>query len=189
MQMNMLAESQVEQSQLTEKEVQSFYNLRKDQYRQAPQISFRQVYFKDRNPGPTGRLQNYSNSWIGSTKMRMTTGNTAMPLCCSLPTRYKPPTRSATSSGMEFSQQQLFELEGSLPGLGPINLGIWQPSGSNPEEKTEEEDAPLEQVWDEVVNELIYEEKQAAKEQFYTELLRQYDVSYQGLAKQLVQNN
>jgi parvulin-like peptidyl-prolyl isomerase len=57
------------------------------------------------------------------------------------------------------------------------------------EERTEAVDAPLEQVRDEVVNELLYEEKQAAKEQFYTELLRQYDVSYQGLAKQLVRND
>jgi hypothetical protein len=33
---------------------------------------------------------------------------------------------------------------------------------------------------------LQYEDKDAAKEQFYTELLQQYEITYQGLAKQLV---
>ena len=89
-----------------------------------------------------------------------------------------------TASRADFAQQ-LIELDGSN-WSGPVTSGF----GSHlvqVVERTEAVDAPLKQVWDEVVNELVYEEKQAAKEQFYTELLRQYSVSYQGIAQELIE--
>ena len=45
---------------------------------------------------------------------------------------------------------------------------------------------PLEAVRNEILMQLQYEDKDAAKEQFYTELLQQYEITYQGLAKQLL---
>ena len=45
---------------------------------------------------------------------------------------------------------------------------------------------PLSAVRNEIYGQLEYEEKNAAKEQFYTELIQQYDVTYKGLAKQIV---
>jgi peptidyl-prolyl cis-trans isomerase C len=45
---------------------------------------------------------------------------------------------------------------------------------------------PLEAVRNEILLQLQYENKDAAKEQFYTELLQQYEITYQGLAKELV---
>jgi peptidyl-prolyl cis-trans isomerase C len=185
MQMNMLAESQVEQSALTEKEVQSFYNLRKDQYQQAPRISFRQVYFKEESLArlSEGKLQEIIDQLNQSPDDYGEFGDAIM-----LQPSYtlQTPDQVSNQFGEEFSRQ-LFEIEGTN-WTGPVTSGF----GSHLvkiEERTEAVDAPLEQVRDEVVNELLYEEKQAAKEQFYTELLRQYDVSYQGLAKQLVRND
>jgi hypothetical protein len=52
---------------------------------------------------------------------------------------------------------------------------------------TPESPAPLEAVKDEILREMEYEEKEAAKEQFYTELMRQYSIVYQGAAKDLME--
>ena len=94
------------------------------------------------------------------------------------------PTQVGNQFGASFAEQ-LFNLEAER-WTGPISSGF---GGHLVKvlEKTEAADLPLEQVWDEVVNDLLYQEKQAAKEQFYTELLQQYEVSYQGLAKELVE--
>ena len=183
LQMNMLAESQVEQSDLTEKEVQSFYNLRKDQYRLPAKISFHQVYLKEDNPAllSESKVQQILDLLNQNPADFQQYGDVIM-----LEPSYALQTVDQINNqfGADFAQQ-LFEIEGSN-WSGPVTSGF----GSHlvrVVEKTEAIDAPLEQVWDEVVNELIYEEKQAAKEQFYTELLRQYNVSYQGTAKDLIE--
>ena len=44
----------------------------------------------------------------------------------------------------------------------------------------------LDEVRNEILQQLQYEDKDAAKEQFYTELLQQYEVTYRGIAKELV---
>jgi peptidyl-prolyl cis-trans isomerase C len=182
-QMNLLAESQVEQSKLTEKEVQSFYSLRKDQYRQEPMISFQQVYFKQENLAQLSAedLQSMIAELDQDPEAYLEIGDPIM-----LPPLHKQqtPTQVGNQFGADFAEQ-LFETEGE-GWTGPISSGF----GSHLVkvlDKTDQVDAPLEQVWDQVVNDLLYEEKQAAKEQFYTELLRQYDVSYQGMVKQLVE--
>jgi peptidyl-prolyl cis-trans isomerase C len=181
-QMNLLAESQVEQSALTEKEVQSFYSLRKDQYRQEPRISFQQVYFKQENLAQLSDadLQSLISSLNQDQQAFMEVGDPIM-----LPPLHNQQTPSQVGNqfGTEFAEQ-LFQVDDE-GWTGPITSGF----GSHLVkvlEKTNQADAPLEQVWDQVVNDLVYEEKQAAKEQFYTELLRQYDVSYQGMVQQLV---
>lgn len=182
-QMNMLAESQMEQSALTEKEVQSFYSLRKDQYRQEPKISFQQVYFKQENLAQLSAtaLQSIMDQLDQNPEAYLEFGDPIM-----LPPDHnqQTPTQVGNQFGSDFAEQ-LFEIE--VEGwTGPISSGF----GSHLVkvlDKTDQADAPLEQVWDQVVNDLLYEEKQAAKEQFYTELLRQYDVSYQGMVKQLVE--
>ena len=183
MQMNMLAESQVEQSELSEKEVQSFYNLRKDQYRLPPKISFRQIYLKDDNPALSsdGKVQQLLDLLNQNPQDFQQYGDVIM-----LQPSYtsQTPDQINNQFGADFAQQ-LLEIDGQN-WSGPVTSGF----GNHlvqVVEKSEAVDAPLEQVWDEVVNELIYEEKQAAKEQFYTELLRQYDISYQGIAKELIE--
>ena len=182
LQMNMLAESQVEQSELSEQEVQSFYNLRKDQYRLPPKISFHQVYLKEDNPALLS--ENQIQRMVGLLNQNpedfQQYGDAIM-----LQPSYTLQTVDQINNqfGADFAQQ-LLEIEGQN-WSGPVTSGF----GSHlvrVVDKTEAVDAPLEQVYDEVVNELIYEEKQAAKEQFYTELLRQYDISYQGIAKELI---
>ena len=181
-QMNLLAESQVEQSALTEKEVQSFYSLRKDQYRQEPKISFQQVYFKQENLAQFSatELQSIMDQLDQDPEVYLELGDPIM-----LPPVHtqQTPTQVGNQFGADFAAQ-LFEVKDE-GWTGPITSGF----GSHLVkvlDKTDQADAPLEQVWDQVVNDLVYEEKQAAKEQFYTELLRQYEVSYQGMAKQLV---
>jgi parvulin-like peptidyl-prolyl isomerase len=45
---------------------------------------------------------------------------------------------------------------------------------------------PLSEVRGAIIEQLQYEDKNAAREQFYTELMQQYDITYRGVAKEVV---
>jgi peptidyl-prolyl cis-trans isomerase C len=45
---------------------------------------------------------------------------------------------------------------------------------------------PIEDVRGEIMRDLEYEERQAAKEQFFTELMQQYDIVYKGQINNLL---
>ena len=182
LQMNLLAENQVEQSELTENEVQSYYNLRKDQYQRAPEISFRQTYFKGSNLDQLSELnlQQIIKNLNQDPKLYSEYGDPIM-----LQGEYyqQTPTQINNQFGADFASQ-LLQIGDTL-WTGPITSSF----GSHLVQVLEiltPGPTPLEQVWNEVVNDMLYEEKQAAKEQFYTELLRQYDISYQGITKELI---
>ena len=180
-QMDMLAEGQGEQPEITEEALEAYYNLRKDQFISPAIISFKQVYFKeDQNPD---RLTALKDDWnmkdLEFTVARSAGANTMLS-----PEMKEMP---ADLIDREFGENFASKLQELTPGQwnGPvpsvfgwhlIYLDSMTPPGP----------LPLEAVRNEILMQLQYEDKDAAKEQFYTELLQQYDITYQGLAKQLV---
>ena len=140
--------------------------MRKDQYRQEPKISFQQVYFKDNKLDQLSpnELQQLIDALDQSPEAYLQFGDAIM-----LQPMYtqKTPTQVGSQFGTGFSEQ-LFTLDNS-DWSGPITSGF----GSHLVrilDKKRWGRSPFGKVWDQVVNDLIYEEKQAAKEQFYTEL-------------------
>lgn len=182
MQMNLLAENQVEQAELSETEVRSFYNLRKDQYQEPAKISFRHVYFDNQNFSKLqeSEIQALIDQLNQQPDRYRVLGDPIM-----LEPLYTRQTSDQVDRqfGADFARE-LFGIDGNT-WAGPISSGY----GTHLVQVTEmisSGDTPLEAVWDQVVNDMLYEEKQAAKEQFYTELLRQYNISYQGVAEELI---
>ena len=180
-QMNMLAESQAQDKTISEEAIKAYYDLRKDQYMSSPEYSFTQLYFEQ--SATSEEIENIREQLNNAGKQ---------PNADALPGK----------QGMlqkDFDKAVLYELrrtfgEGFAEQLdelpkntwaGPIKSGYgWhliyidtiQPS----------KPLPLPEVRDEIINELQYEESEAAKEQFYTELRQQYDVIYEGIAKDLI---
>jgi peptidyl-prolyl cis-trans isomerase C len=180
-QMNMLAESQAQDKKISEEAIKAYYDLRKDQYMSSPEYSFTQLYFE----------QSATSEEIENIREQLNKAG-KQPNADALPGK----------QGMlqkDFNEAVLYELrrtfgEGFAEQLdelpqntwaGPIKSGFgWhliyidkiQPS----------KPLPLSEVRDEILSELQYEEAEAAKEQFYTELRQQYDVIYEGIAKDLV---
>ena len=180
-QMEMLAEGQGEQPEITEEALEAYYNLRKDQFISPAIISFKQVYFKeDQDPQ---RLTALKDDWnlkdLDYEMARSVGANTML-----APEMKEMP---ADLIDREFGEDFASKLEELTPGQwnGPVPSAFgWHliyldsliPPGP----------LPLEAVRNEILMQLQYEDKDAAKEQFYTELLQQYEITYQGLAKQLL---
>ena len=85
--------------------------------------------------------------------------------------------------GEEFSNQ-LISLE---PGKwqGPITSGYgWH--AVIVQNRVESRIPDWKEVSDQILNDLLLEEKTAAKEQFYTEILRQYQVVHENLSEEIL---
>lgn len=180
-QMDMLAEGQGEQPEITEEALEAYYNLRKDQFISPAVISFKQVYFKEDQDSE--RLTALKDDWnqkdMDYETARLAGANTML------------------TPGMKDMPEDLIDREfgeNFASKLQELTPGQW--SGPVPsvfgwhliyiDSMTPPLSLPLEAVRNEILMQLQYEDKDAAKEQFYTELLQQYEITYQGLAKQLV---
>ncbi|MGB5403595.1 peptidyl-prolyl cis-trans isomerase [Robiginitalea sp.] len=180
-QMDMLAEGQGEQPEITEEALEAYYNLRKDQFISPAVISFKQVYFKEDQDSE--RLTALKDDWnqkdMDYETARLAGANTML------------------TPGMKDMPEDLIDREfgeNFASKLQELTPGQW--SGPVPsvfgwhliyiDSLTPPLSLPLEAVRNEILMQLQYEDKDAAKEQFYTELLQQYEITYQGLAKQLV---
>lgn len=180
-QMEMLAEGQGEQPEITENALEAYYNLRKDQFISPAIISFKQVYFKeDQDPQRLTALKDDWNQKDLDYQVARSVGAITM----LAPEMKEMP---ADLIDREFGENFASKLQELTPGQwnGPVPSAFgWHliyldsliPPGP----------LPLEAVRNEILIQLQYEDKDAAKEQFYTELLQQYEITYQGLAKQLV---
>ena len=180
-QMNMLAESQTQDKKVSDQAIQAYYDLRKDQYMSSPEYTFTQLSFD----------QSASEEEIKNIKKQLNeTGK--QPDSDDLPGK----------RGMlqkDFEEAMLYDLgrtfgEGFAEQLDELPQNTWAgpvKSGYgwhlvNIENIKASEPLPLSEVRDAIITELQYEEAEAAKEQFYTELRQQYDVVYEGIAKDLV---
>ncbi len=180
-QMDMLAEGQGEQPEITEEALEAYYNLRKDQFISPAIISFKQVYFKEDQDSE--RLTALKDDWnmkdLEYTVARSAGANTMLS-----PEMKEMP---ADLIDREFGENFASKLQELTPGQwsGPVpSVFGWHLIYID--SMTPPRPLPLEAVRNEILMQLQYEDKDAAKEQFYTELLQQYEITYQGLAKQLV---
>ncbi|MBL7472707.1 peptidyl-prolyl cis-trans isomerase [Robertkochia sediminum] len=180
-QMDMLAEGQGSERDISEEAIKAYYDLRKEQFVAPALLKFHQVYLKDEKDStamtalvskwnreglsPEEGLKKASPSLLLPRINLQTTdvidrefGNGFAAALSKLPVRqWSGPVRSGFG-------YHLIYLDSLIP-AAPL---------------------PLENVKNEIANMLQYEEKQAAKEQFYTELLQQYEIIYQGMAKDLI---
>lgn len=180
-QMNMLAESQAQEKNITKEAIKAYYDLRKDRYMSEPRYSFTQIYFDRSQPiAELEKIRENLNTNNTSPNSKELPGIKGM-----LPSTFEMARFSEVKRalGEDFSVQ----LEEIQPNnwAGPVTSGF----GLHLiyiSEKHAPEPLPLEAVRDEILNDLSYEEATAAKELFYTEIRQQYDVVYEGIAKDLV---
>ncbi|PTX44859.1 peptidyl-prolyl cis-trans isomerase C [Christiangramia gaetbulicola] len=180
-QMNMLAESQAQEKKISEEAIRAYYDLRKDQFTRSPIYSFTQLNF---DGGIASEEIEKIREKLNADKLTPTAkdlpGNKGM-----LPRNFEKAGADEIirTLGENFIQP-LEELELNT-WEGPVRSGFgWHLVYIT--EKLPAEPLPLETVKDAIITELQYEEARAAKEQFYTELRQQYDVVYEGIAKDLL---
>ncbi|THD65696.1 peptidyl-prolyl cis-trans isomerase [Robertkochia marina] len=180
-QMDMLAEGQGSERTISDEDIKAYYDLRKEQFTAPAMIRFHQVYFK--NEKDSTALVSTVASWNQQQLAPSEGLERATPSL--LPPRMNLQTTDAIDRefGNGFANALL-----PLPAKqwsGPVSSGF----GLHViyiDSVVAEAPLPLDKVKNEITNLLQYEEKQAAKEQFYTELLQTYEVIYQGMAKELV---
>ena len=186
--MDFLAEGQVEGRNLNDEEIKAYYNLRSERYRIPPKISFVHIYFNMDKRGddiePTinealRRLGKFNPNDIDLSIY----GDMFM-----LPSQFAKLTpREIQSQFGEIFANELLNLE---PGKwhGPVQSGyglhvvyISSRAASRIPDWTE--------VKSQIYNDMMIEEKIAAKEQFYTEILRQYQIVYENLPQEILSGN
>jgi len=186
--MDFLAEGQVEGRNLTDEEIKAYYNLRSERYRIPPKLSFVHIYYnldkrgddieKDIN-GVLGVLGNFNPDDIELSDY----GDRFM-----LRSHYNDLTpREIQSQFGEIFTNELISLE---PGkwYGPVQSGyglhvVYISKG------TASRIPDWQEVKSQIYNDMLMEEKVAAKEQFYTEILRQYQIVYEDRPQQILSGN
>jgi peptidyl-prolyl cis-trans isomerase C len=185
MQMNMLAEGQFAEREIKDSDILAYYNLRKDQYLQPEKYTFFQLYFSSEKLGNQTKekvekiIEELNKNSI-KPEAAQSYGDVIM---LESMLKEKEPVYIDRTFGDEFTLKI-----SNLPfneWSGPIQSSFgWHAIYMM--EKSDAKPEPLETVKEEILREMTYEEKEAAKEQFYTELLQQYKVVYEGEAKNIV---
>lgn len=180
-QMDMLAEGQGEETKITDEDILAYYNLRKDQFFSPARLSFKQIYF--RQEGDSESLSELRETWnkngSGFEQVRSAGAATMLPPFMQA--------RTPKQIDREFGEGFSDKIEGMQPGLwqGPVASTFgWHLI--YPDTLIPSAPLPVSAVQSDIYEQLQYEEKNAAKEQFYTELIQQYDITYRGVAKQIV---
>ncbi len=183
--MDFLAEGQVQVKNITEDEIKAYYNLRRERYRFPPRISFSHIYFNLDKRGE--RAEEDVKRVIA--KLEKLTPETAN--LDKFGDRFmlknhfidNTPRDIQSQFGEEFSNQMI----GLEPGKwqGPIVSGYGL-HAVYIENRVESRIPDWTEVSDQILNDLLLEEKTAAKEQFYTEILRQYQVVFEQLPEEIL---
>ncbi len=180
-QMTFLGENQGGQPEISEEDIEAYYRLRSDKFQLPARISFHQVYFdQDRD---LHELNKYVNDWnrdnIPWIDAKLVGDQIMLP--DSFQMLEKP--RVANQLGESFADS-LFNLTVDQ-WSGPVRSGYgWHIVYIS--QKVNPRPAPLEDVREEILREIEYEQREAAKDQFYTELLRGYNVVYSGGASDII---
>jgi hypothetical protein len=183
--MDFLAEGQVHARDITEDEIKAYYNLRLERYRFPPRISFSHIYFNLDKRGEMAekgvneaiaKLENLDPETADFADF----GDRFM-----LKNQYTDQTPRDIQSqfGEEFSSQ----LTGLEPGKwhGPVVSGYGL-HAVFVMKRVESRIPDWTEVQSQILNDLVIEEKIAAKEQFYTEILRQYQIAYEDLPSEIL---
>jgi hypothetical protein len=177
--MEFIGESQVENQQPTDEEIQAYYTLRQEKYRIPATISFVQIYYNrdqrgDRCEEDALQALDQIRQQIPKFNELSSFGDRFM-----LPAQYNDQTGQQVRSqfGEEFAQK-VFSFEKNKWG-GPIESGY----GLHlvfVYEKTEAVTPGFMEVKAQVLKDMESDAKKAAKELFYTEILRNYQVVFRG---------
>jgi len=186
--MDFLAEGQVEGRNLTEEEIIAYFNLRTERYRIPPKISFTHIYFNLDSKGDdveqvlNQTLKNLEKSNPSDIELS-NYGDRFM-----MQSKYTDLTpREIQSQFGEIFTNKLIDLEQGK-WHGPVQSGyglhvvyISKRVASRIPDWVE--------VKSQIYNDMLIEEKIAAKEQFYTEILRQYQIVYEDMPQQILSGN
>ncbi|MDO6761294.1 peptidylprolyl isomerase [Tamlana sp. 2_MG-2023] len=182
MQMDMLAESQGNAEGTSQEALEAYYELRKDKYLKPAEFSFYQIYFStDKHGNNTEKIATNALNTIKN--KQLTTENVSEfgdPIMLEHDYKDYNSTQINKVFGEGFSKT-LENLDANT-WSGPITSTygkhlIYLSSKQAPTA------LPLEAVKDELLRDLQYEERNATKEQFFTELMQEYDVIYEGEIK------
>ena len=177
--MEFLAEGQVDEKDISDEEIKAYLAMRSERYRIPPRISFAHIYFnKDKRGARTEQDLETAISSLEKQEFDFARlpefGDHFM-----LQNHYvsQSPQEVRGQFGEEFATQ-VFQLSpdrwyGPVPsGYGLHAVYIYD---------TEESYLPeWDQIKWQIMSDMLVEEKNAAKEQYYTEILRQYQLVYKG---------
>lgn len=183
--MDFLAEGQVQAKNISDEEVRSYYALRRERYRVPEKVSFAHIYFSVDKRGEnadqdiTETIRLLSNRDINLSNISQY-GDQFM-----LQNHYAEYSQQEIQNlfGEEFARQ-VFQLD-TAKWQGPVYSGY----GAHAVyifNRIESDIPELTEVRTNIVMDMMFEEKQAAREQFYTEILRQYQIVYEGFAEELL---
>lgn len=184
-QMDLLGASQGSEEKPSKADVEAYYSLRQEKFLQPDQVSFYQIYFSQSSQDPLSEEKAKSLTQdlnVNSVDPESAKGKGVVTM---LPfeTGLSDLSRIDNTFGQGFG-----ETLNALPveqWSGPVESSFgWHAIFIS--EKASGGPIPLDQIYDEVLRELEYEEKEAATEQFYTDLLQRYEVVYQGEIKSVL---
>ncbi|WP_066224048.1 peptidyl-prolyl cis-trans isomerase [Formosa haliotis] len=185
MQMDILASTQNQQKNISEEDIKAFYTLRQDKYLKPAKFSFTQLYFsKDLHPES---LEAYAKNIIANLNSKSLSPEDGLkfgdPILLENTYSNYDTFQVDRNFGTGFSKK----LEGLPQGewVGPI-ASTYGLHAIYITEYTPPALLPLDLVKGDIVDEIRYKEEQASKDQFYTDILQQYDVIYEGEAKAFI---
>jgi len=186
--MDFIAEGQVQAKDFSEDEIRAYYALRKKRYRVLPRISFVHIYINTDKRGEKSeeavrsiirKIRKDKPDYVNLSEY----GDRFM-----LQNQYRDMTEQdiQTSFGSEFASslmnQVLNKWSGPLKsGYGFHAVYIY--------ERTEAVDPDFNDIRVRIVTDMLQEERRAAKEQFYTEILRTYKIVHQGETENILRSD
>lgn len=184
--MTFLAESQVDEKGISDEEIQAYFNLRKEKYRLSPEISFLHVYFSaDKRKDAVEQDVSMAIAQLNASKINASNDVLSYGDPFMLESAYHK--KSIQEIGNLFGTDFAEQIQ-SLPmklWSGPVASGY----GFHAVyvfEKKESIVPDWQEIKYKILNDMVLEEKSAARDQFYTELLRQYQVVYQGAVEEIL---
>ena len=177
--MEFLAEGQVDEKGITDEEIQAYLAIRPEKYRVPPSLSFAQIYFnRDKRGSETEQDVKTVISRLDQQEFDFRQlqqfGDRFM-----LQNHYvsQSPQEIRAQFGEEFATQ-VFQLSpDQWQGPVPSGYGLHAVYVYDLEESYLPE---WDQIKDKILMDMLLEERNAAKEQYYTEILRQYQLVYRG---------
>ena len=177
--MEFQAEGQVDEKGITDEEIQAYLAIRPEKYRVPPSLSFAQIYFnRDKRGSETEQDVKTVISRLDQQEFDFRQlqqfGDRFM-----LQNHYvsQSPQEIRAQFGEEFAAQ-VFQLSpDQWQGPVPSGYGLHAVYVYDLEESYLPE---WDQIKDRILADMLLEERNAAKEQYYTEILRQYQLVYRG---------
>jgi len=183
--MDFLAEGQVQARDITEDEIKAYYNLRQERYRFPPRISFAHIYFNLDQRGE------FAEEGVKEAIAKLENSNPETTDLANFGDRFMLKNHYTDQTPRDIQSQFGEEFSSQLVGLelgkwhGPIVSGYGL-HAVYLENRVESKIPDWTEVSDQILNDLLLEERTAAKEQFYTEILRQYQIAYEDLPEKIL---